>query len=127
MTDTAKVECADCDWTGTEEDCHPIQYLAQRVQRGEVVPAGECPKCGALCHLSDDGDAPADAELLAWPVVRLPPSTWRAIQAGLTFAIEQRQEELDHGDHDDRQHAENEPARADYQSALDALQAEIRG
>ena len=27
-----------------------IPDLTERITEGEIVPSGECPKCGALCH-----------------------------------------------------------------------------
>lgn len=45
------VYCQNCDWEGEEADCNPIKDLHQRVAAGEPMPAGECPKCGALCQL----------------------------------------------------------------------------
>lgn len=45
-----KVKCQDCEWTGPIADCKPAKNLTQRVAVGESMPAGECPKCGALCH-----------------------------------------------------------------------------
>lgn len=52
-----KVACADCDWTGNEEECNPIQHISERVGAGEIMPAGECPECGAVAHLISDEDA----------------------------------------------------------------------
>ena len=45
------VSCDGCAWTGVAEQLRPIDRLAERIHPGEVVPAGECPKCGALAHL----------------------------------------------------------------------------
>lgn len=44
-------KCGNCDWTGPESALQPIQHLSERVSAGETMPAGECPKCGALAHL----------------------------------------------------------------------------
>lgn len=49
-----KVACADCDWTGAEEECNPLQNISERVGPGEIMPAGECPECGAVAHLIDE-------------------------------------------------------------------------
>lgn len=45
-----RVECQNCDWAGERKDCNPIADIMERVDAGELMPAGECPKCGALCH-----------------------------------------------------------------------------
>jgi predicted RNA-binding Zn-ribbon protein involved in translation (DUF1610 family) len=45
-----KVKCQNCGWTGPQAKCKEIKHLTQRVAVGEPMPAGECPKCGALCH-----------------------------------------------------------------------------
>lgn len=46
-----RVNCADCGWYGQEGKCDEIQALAMRIDPGGEVPAGECPKCGALCYV----------------------------------------------------------------------------
>lgn len=50
---TATMKCENCDWT---DDLDPsadtaISHIWERVDPGEPMPAGQCPKCGALCHL----------------------------------------------------------------------------
>jgi hypothetical protein len=55
--ESPRVACADCAWTGRERDCGEIVSLPQRVAPGEIMPAGECPECGALCHLVDEVEA----------------------------------------------------------------------
>lgn len=45
------VACDNCGWTGPETDCLEIKDFHSRVEPGECVPFGECPECGALCHL----------------------------------------------------------------------------
>lgn len=49
--DDRRVACANCGWTGTELAAEPVRDFWSRVYPGEVCPAGDCPKCGALCHL----------------------------------------------------------------------------
>lgn len=44
------VQCQNCDWKGDAGDVRDINHLWERVQPGEVMPYGECPECGALCH-----------------------------------------------------------------------------
>jgi len=34
-----------------ERELPAVQALGQRVSPGELMPSGECPECGALCHL----------------------------------------------------------------------------
>lgn len=49
--------CDNCDWEGsiTELRCQLAQIpdLAQRLDVGSEVPAGECPECGALAYEVD--------------------------------------------------------------------------
>ncbi len=49
----AEVECADCEWTGVGRDLDMISDFEERVAAGEVCPAGQCPKCGALAHTTE--------------------------------------------------------------------------
>lgn len=42
--------CQNCSWQGPRADAHPINDITQRVDPGEPMPSGECPKCGALCQ-----------------------------------------------------------------------------
>ena len=51
MTD--QVKCQDCDWTGRAEDVEPLSRAWERVQPGDIMPAGACPKCGAAAMLID--------------------------------------------------------------------------
>lgn len=48
--------CQDCAWTGPQQGlANPFAWidgLAERVSPNEIVPAGECPECGAVAHLS---------------------------------------------------------------------------
>lgn len=48
-------ECQICGWIGTADQTLPIHRFWERVQPGEVMPVGECPKenCGALVHYLD--------------------------------------------------------------------------
>ena len=56
LGDKPAVACENCEWTGDESEMTKrfpcIDDLHKRVHPGEVVPAGECPKCGALAHLT---------------------------------------------------------------------------
>jgi hypothetical protein len=49
-----KAYCQNCDWTGDEREVLPdIPHYFERVAPDEPEPLGECPKCGALCHLEE--------------------------------------------------------------------------
>lgn len=43
--------CNSCAATWPMHELRPIQDIFERIAPGEIVPAGECPSCGALCHL----------------------------------------------------------------------------
>ena len=60
MTDTRAVTCQDCGWKGTVAHCEPIapRYLPGRVPAGDVMPAGQCPECGASAVLDPDRPEP---------------------------------------------------------------------
>lgn len=46
--------CQNCTFTTTDRDqLRTVADISQRVEPGEPMPAGECPECGALCHLED--------------------------------------------------------------------------
>ena len=51
----AELEQAECQNCGKKFPvgslCNPIPDLEQRVTPGESMPVGECPGCGALCHV----------------------------------------------------------------------------
>lgn len=49
--------CQNCSWTGPVDDLKSISDVFERIAEGERMPAGECPKCAALCHAEDDGEA----------------------------------------------------------------------
>lgn len=57
-------ECSDCDWTGPASNLHSVSDIEERVSAGEIVPAGECPECGALAHLSEDDNTRERAEIV---------------------------------------------------------------
>lgn len=52
VKDTAK--CADCGLVWGLADVDEIRDLYDRVAPGEPMPAGQCKKCGALCHPSGE-------------------------------------------------------------------------
>ncbi len=51
---SAPCECSDCSWKGPASMTLPISDFQERVSPGEIVPVGECPKCGCLAHYQDD-------------------------------------------------------------------------
>ena len=60
--------CPNCDWEGTTAEMkrvYPdIPDLSQRMDPGEECPAGECPKCGALCHEDTPDDKGVPSEII---------------------------------------------------------------
>lgn len=75
-----KVQCQNCDWHGTASQLSDIDDIEQRISPGEVVPAGQCPKCDALAHLASN---PAwvktrdlDAETVLLIAQEITPDLW---------------------------------------------------
>lgn len=60
MDEEQPVRCSDCDWLGTfgqiERTVYQIHHLYERVSPGEIMPAGECPECEALCYVVDEAE-----------------------------------------------------------------------
>jgi hypothetical protein len=50
LEEEAIYRCQNCDARWTEDDLLPITNIEERVLPGEIMPSGECPGCGALCH-----------------------------------------------------------------------------
>ena len=46
-----QAQCSDCEAILDVSDLGEIKGIEQRVAPSEDMPAGECPHCGALCHL----------------------------------------------------------------------------
>jgi hypothetical protein len=49
-------ECGNCGEVWKDEDIKPlidVHHLWERISPGEIVPSGECPDCGALCHSTE--------------------------------------------------------------------------
>lgn len=44
-------ECQNCGQCWKESELKEIEDYYVRILPGETVPSGECPECGALCHL----------------------------------------------------------------------------
>ena len=61
MPDDRPVTCQDCGWKGTVRQTEPIapRYLPERVLPGDVMPAGECPKCNASALLDQARHEPS--------------------------------------------------------------------
>jgi hypothetical protein len=51
--------CANCQKTVPLADLAPISHgFWERVSPGEIMPSGECPGCGALCHPLENALSP---------------------------------------------------------------------
>lgn len=63
-----KYICQNCSNSFAENELREIRNITERVMPGEIMPAGECPSCGALCHAPlHDAESPVfDALLLAY-------------------------------------------------------------
>ena len=60
MPDDRPVTCQERGWKGTVRHTEPIapRHLPERVLPGDVMPAGECPECGANAMLDPDSTKP---------------------------------------------------------------------
>lgn len=58
--DKAIAVCDNCRLYCTVSELEPIRDLEQRLDAGGVVPAGQCPSCGALSYLRPDRIEGAD-------------------------------------------------------------------
>ena len=45
--------CRYCGWNGPADQCGPLKNAWERVQPGDPMPAGECPKCNASALLDE--------------------------------------------------------------------------
>jgi len=50
-----ETKCENCGKLWDEDDLDPIEDLYERVFPGEVMPYGQCPECGAVCHAASEG------------------------------------------------------------------------
>ena len=50
LEDSVEYECGNCSQCMFLDDLDPIEDIFLRVAPGELMPGGECPDCGALCH-----------------------------------------------------------------------------
>ena len=48
------VRCDDCEWTGLGHMLNQVSDIEERIDPGAEVPAGQCPKCGALAYVTED-------------------------------------------------------------------------
>lgn len=48
--DATACRCDNCDWTGPASGLDDISDVQERLDPGGVVPAGQCPACGALAY-----------------------------------------------------------------------------
>jgi hypothetical protein len=46
--------CQNCNNVLPIDELKPIKHAEQRIEPGEIMPAGECPQCGGLCHQEHD-------------------------------------------------------------------------
>lgn len=108
--ENAPCTCPDCRWQGPASACDIVADIQERIAAGETVPAGECPKCGALCQLdsaiaceqaeskmlealrlvdSEFGKAAADGAT-AKPTIRALNDMWLAVRAAIAAHDEAR-------------------------------------
>ena len=49
-------KCDNCQWEGAADDLgialFEIHHLADRLDPGSIVPAGECPECGSFAYFA---------------------------------------------------------------------------
>ena len=50
--------CQYCHWNGPVDECGPLHNAWERVQPGDPMPAGECPKCNASALLDEQEPEP---------------------------------------------------------------------
>lgn len=48
-------KCSNCGTKQTEGGLDSYRDFWSRVQPGEIIPAGDCPTCGAFAYLTDEG------------------------------------------------------------------------
>lgn len=59
--------CDCCDWFGPMQDLRAqleeVEYPLERLEPGSIVPAGECPECGAFAYIDDGEQRLRDASM----------------------------------------------------------------
>ena len=50
--------CQYCHWNGPADECGPLLNAWERVQPGDIMPAGACPECNASAMLDEDKHEP---------------------------------------------------------------------
>ena len=48
-------KCENCGKSWKQERLNLVAHLLDRVMPGEIMPAGQCPDCEALCHFVPEG------------------------------------------------------------------------
>ena len=54
--ETPNIECDNCSGKYRIDQIvalEEVEHLAERLDPGGIVPAGECPNCGAFCYYTD--------------------------------------------------------------------------
>jgi hypothetical protein len=74
MMNAQSCKCQNCEWRGTMDQLgcqlEDTADLLERVASGEIMPAGECPECGALAHLETRRMVMDEQTPLATPIAR---------------------------------------------------------
>lgn len=52
LDQSAAVACDNCQFRGVGAELELITDIEERLDPGGIVPAGQCPVCGALAYLS---------------------------------------------------------------------------
>jgi hypothetical protein len=60
VSPTAPARCTKCGWTGNALTVHPILEAMRRLQPGEEIPLGDCPKCGQFVYRGTGHGPPCD-------------------------------------------------------------------
>ena len=51
--------CQYCGWNGPADECGPLKNAWERVEPGDPMPAGACPKCNASALLDEARQEPS--------------------------------------------------------------------
>lgn len=104
------VACENCGWEGDASECEkmPVESIPERVDGGEIMPYGECPDCGAVCHSTEVFD-----------VTDLDAAEASAILAALRYYEMNRQGDPDERDNITHSIATGNAIRVEVMSSLD--------